>query len=123
VVSALAVPVGLAVAFVINHTWLHRFARFVRVSQKFGDIDVWSYVMNSNIQPWVVVRDRDQDVMYDGWIAAFSDTIDTSELFLRDVKVFRNGKAGNTRQIREGWAKKGGVNPPPTVTRPAPPQG
>jgi hypothetical protein len=89
-VSSVAIPIGLAAAFVINHTWLHRSAQFLRVSRKFGDIDVWSYIMNSNIEPWVVVRDREHDVMYDGWIAAFSDTTEKSELFLRDVKVFRN---------------------------------
>lgn len=90
VVSIMAIPVGFAVAYVINHSWLHRLAQTIGVSQKFGDLDVWSFVMNSDIPPWVVIRDREHDVMYDGWIAAFSDTSEVSELFLRDVKVYRN---------------------------------
>lgn len=89
-VSALALPIGFLVAFVINHSWLHRLARFLHISSKFGDLDVWSFIMNSDIPPWVVVRDREHDVMYDGWIAAFSDTSERHELFLRDVRVYRN---------------------------------
>lgn len=69
-VSALAVPGGFLVAFVINRHWVHRLAHALRVSRKLGDFDVWSYVMNSDVPWWVVIRDREHDVMYDGWIAA-----------------------------------------------------
>ena len=88
VVSGLAVPVGLGVAAGINHNVLHRVARLIWVSRKFGDLDVWNYIMNSNVPPWVVIRDREYDLMFDGWIEAFSEGTEKSELFLRDVKIF-----------------------------------
>ncbi len=78
------------VAFVINHHWLHRLAHVLRVSRKFGDFDLWSHMLNSNAPSWVIIRDREQDLMYDGWIAAFSDGAEKNELLLGDVKVFRN---------------------------------
>ena len=93
VVSAFAIPLGLVVTFAINHSWLHRCARVLHVTRKFGDLDVWSYVMNSDVEPWVVIRDREYDLMYEGWIEAFSDTSERDEILLRDVRVYRNSTA------------------------------
>ena len=49
--------------------------------------------MNSNMPGWVVVRDIENDLAYEGWIHAFSVGNERDELFLRDVKVFTNKTA------------------------------
>lgn len=89
-VTLLSLPVGLLVTYFINYKILHHLAHSLRVSRKFGDLDVWSYLMNSRMEPWVVVRDLAGDLIYEGWIEAFSESSDETELFLRDVKVYRN---------------------------------
>lgn len=90
VVVLLAIPMGLVVSLFINRKYLHKAAQWLKVTNKFGDHDVWSYILNSEIPGWVVIRDKDSDLMYEGWIQATSDSTDKDELFLRDVKVFSN---------------------------------
>jgi len=71
----------------------------LNVSAKFGDIDVFSYIMNSQIPEWIVVRDIENNLMYEGWVEAFSDSTERDELFLRDVKVFNNKTAGELYDV------------------------
>ena len=47
VVTLLSLPVGLLVTYFINYKILHHAAHKLRASKKFGDLDVWSYLMNS----------------------------------------------------------------------------
>lgn len=55
--------------------------------------------MNSQIPEWVIVRDIENDLMYEGWVQAFSDSTERDELFLRDVKVFTNKTADELYEI------------------------
>lgn len=81
---------GLLVAFGANHSWLHRFARLLRVTRKFADPDVWAYLMNSDQIAWVVVRNQEDNLMYQGSVASFSTDEDPRELVLTNVTVYQN---------------------------------
>lgn len=87
---ALAFPIALGVSAALNHKWLHRGAQRLGVTKRFGDGDVWAFVFNSDISPWVLVRDLEHDLVYDGYVSAFSDTVSTNELLLKEVRVLRN---------------------------------
>lgn len=92
--TLLSVPLGFIVSLLINRKVLHKAAQRLNISNKFGDFDVWSYILNSDVPGWVVIRDVENDLMYEGWIQASSDgTENNNELFLRDVKVFINSTA------------------------------
>ena len=84
---------GLMVAFCANHSFLHRFARIFRITRKFADFDVWSYLMNSDQVYWIVVRNQTTDLMYQGKVITFSTNEDPRELVLSDVTVFQNSTA------------------------------
>ena len=91
VVSGLSVPLALFISLALNRHWLHRLAYKLRVSRKFANPDVWSLVMNEQGSEWVVVRDLDHDLIYEGWVVAFSDsTDDFDEVLLTDARVYRN---------------------------------
>lgn len=90
IVAGLSFPMGLLIAYCMNQKVLIKIAHKLKVTKKFGDTDVWSYIMNLDGTEWVVVRDLDYDLMYQGWVHAFSDGEEKDELFLRDVKVFKN---------------------------------
>lgn len=94
-VTGVAVPVGLLVSFLRKHHWLHRFAKTIKVSERFGDLDVWSHTFNSSdlTDSWVVVRDIKHNLAYEGWVNAFSETADDNELLLREVRVYENSTA------------------------------
>jgi hypothetical protein len=91
-VTLISILVGFISSTLINYKILHKIAFTFKASKKFGDIDVWGYIMNSSNEDieWVVVRDIENDLIYEGWVNAFSDGNDRDEMFLRYVIVFRN---------------------------------
>jgi len=93
--ATIAAPlVGIGVSLALNRHWLNRFAKVIRVSNKFGDIDVWAHTFNSaDLDAWVVVRDFDHDLAFEGWVNSFSETYDVNELLLRDVRVYQSSTA------------------------------
>ena len=91
VVSIYSIFIGYFCAAFINYKILFRFARFIKVSKKISDSNIWDYIMNSpKATEWVIIRDSNNDIMYEGWIEAFSDPTRRDEVFLRDVKIFKN---------------------------------
>lgn len=84
------IALGFLVAWASNHSWLHRIAKWLGVSRKFADLDVWNFLMNSGSVEWVVVRDNTKNLMYQGYVSAFSSGEDPRELVLGQVTVYRN---------------------------------
>lgn len=73
-----------------NHKFLIRLMQKLRVTRKFGDEDVWDYLLNSgtpNVE-FVNVRDFQNKVTYAGYVRAFSERTDRRELCLENVKVY-----------------------------------
>lgn len=89
-VCIVAVFIGAIVTFIHSHKLHFRLFRFLKITKKFGELDVWGYLMNSEEVSWVTVRDIPNNLMYDGWIQAFSDNSKEAELLLNDVKVYAN---------------------------------
>ncbi|MBI5241395.1 MAG: hypothetical protein HY926_13060 [Elusimicrobia bacterium] len=90
-VSLLALPIGATCSVLLNRYVPNKLARRLCITNKFGEKTVWGHIMNSpEPTEWVVVRDHENDLMYEGWIQAFSDDHEDNEIFLRDVKVFKN---------------------------------
>ena len=77
--TAISPLVGLLVSLSLTDKWINRFAQLINVSNKFGDLDVWARVLNSTDVQWVTVRDFEHDMVYDGWVQAFSDTYDAKD--------------------------------------------
>ena len=93
-VTGISVILGFIVSAFISHKLLYRFARRLRITRKFGDLDVWAFLMTSpDVSAWVIVRDLEQDLMYAGYVQLFSESGARDELFLRDVTVYRNSTA------------------------------
>jgi len=90
--SALSVIVALLLSAIINLKLFQRFAQFIQVTKRFGDVDVWSYIHNSPNKSleWVYVRDIKYNLVYYGWVNAFSETFKENELLIRDVIVYNN---------------------------------
>ncbi|TYS51151.1 DUF6338 family protein [Bacillus infantis] len=95
VLIATVISIFLSILFsaFINHKLLHRLAKMAKVTKKFGQLDVWSYTFDSPDIGWVIIRDLEKDLMYQGWVEAFSDTHEGNELLLRDVNVYTNSTA------------------------------
>ena len=74
-----------------EHKLLSKFLRDIGVTKKFGNEDVWLYLLNSGTtgMDWVDVRDVENKVIYSGLIKCFSETEKTRELLLQQVIVYQ----------------------------------
>jgi hypothetical protein len=86
------VSAALAVIIIVINTHkLHfRIFQFLKITKKFGEQDVWGFMMNSTSTEWITVRDSENNIMYDGSVKAFSDNSKEAELLLENVSVYRN---------------------------------
>jgi hypothetical protein len=86
-----SIVLAMALAFVMsalkNRKTLNRVARAFGVTRKFGDRDVWSYIMNSDNLEWVVIRDRSKGLYYVGKPMLSSDEESARELILTSTAV------------------------------------
>jgi hypothetical protein len=89
-VTAISIFLGLGITGISTYKLHFRIAHALRLTKKFGDLDVWGFVFNSPQVEWATVRDSKRNLAYDGWVQLFSDDSQSAELLLRDVKVYTN---------------------------------
>jgi hypothetical protein len=91
VVIASLVSVGLAVgaSYVQRFKLINWIGRKIGATHRFGDEDVWEYFHNSpDTGSWLYVRDHKEELVYYGWLEAYSESGDDRELLLSDVEVY-----------------------------------
>jgi hypothetical protein len=108
IVCVCVVAAALGVLLTLDSTYkIHsRLARRLRITKKFGELDVWGYVFNSRDVQWATVRDHKNDVVYEGWVSAFSDDSKSAELLLRDVSVYKNSTSENLYQVGAAYISR-----------------
>lgn len=89
-VSIVATILACMISVASRFKLLNRIAKWVGLTKKFGELDVWGYLLNMEQVAWVTVRDHKNDLVYDGWVQAFSDDSKDAELLLRDVTIYKN---------------------------------
>lgn len=93
IASLLGVPVAFIASAIHTYKLLNWIGRLVRVTRRFGDEDVWDYFHNLPDIPeyeWVIVRDHKTNLLYFGWIQAYSDSYKERELLMGNVSVCDN---------------------------------
>lgn len=86
--ALLGVIVGLIVSAFIQHKVLNRVAKFLRISDKYGDENLFSYFLNAKDVELVYIRDRENKYTYEGFVSSFSETSGIREIVLTEVKVY-----------------------------------
>jgi len=81
-------------SFFHTHKVINKLGHFFRVTQRFGDEDVWELYHNMPGNEWVYVRDHKLSLTYYGWIYAYSDSEKERELLMQDVEVFSSEEKG-----------------------------
>lgn len=89
-VSGISILIAIIFSIFSNRKWLYKISRKFRITGKHGYVDLYSFVMDSDIPNWVIIRDTQNDLMYEGWVRGFSDSTEIDELFIRDVIVYKN---------------------------------
>ncbi len=84
----LASILGLLMAFISNKKVLYRFFQYIKVTNHYGEEDVWSYMLGSDNIFWVNVRDHMVDLVYYGSVLNYSESGEIRELILGNVDVY-----------------------------------
>ncbi len=92
--AVIALAVGCFLAVIQTYSLPHRFLRWLRLTKRIGEVDIWALALNSpNLDNWVTVRNHETGKVYQGWVYGYSDGGDERELLLMDVLVFALDKA------------------------------
>lgn len=76
--------------YAANYKLLTRALQKIKATRKYGDEDVWDFVLNSSSKEveFVNIRDFDRKVIFSGFVSVFSETDKTRELIISDVIVY-----------------------------------
>jgi hypothetical protein len=62
----LSVPIAFIASWSINYKILNKFGKYIHVTSKYGDENLFSYFLNSKEVDWVYVRDQTRGLTYQG---------------------------------------------------------
>lgn len=83
-----SIPIGFFFGFLSLRNYPLKFFKWLGLTNRYGDDDVWSFYLNSPDVNWVLVRDKKDNLTYFGKIRAYSDTGIKREILLSEVEVF-----------------------------------
>jgi hypothetical protein len=87
--ATILAPAVAAVATIINQRkYLTRFARWIGISYKYGDENLFSYYLNRTDIDRVYIRDLTTLQTYIGVVEQYSETDHIQEVVLSDVYVY-----------------------------------
>ncbi len=94
ITSGLSIIVGSLITYCSYKKVLYTLANKRGISNKFGEIDLFNFLMNHNEykKQWVLINDKENNLIYYCWILAWSRISEENELFLRDVIVYSYDK-------------------------------
>lgn len=88
--SLASLPLSYLAIGLHNRKSLINFARRLNITKVPGYQDTWSYFFESMPVQWVIVRDLENDLSYQGEVRSYSSTFEKNELILRQVRVSKN---------------------------------
>lgn len=62
--AGVALLLAVLVSAAANYKVLHRTAELLRISRRFGEVDVWGHFFDSPKTRWIIVRDLQSDPLY-----------------------------------------------------------
>ena len=83
-----AIALGFFVSRIIEKRIINRIAIWMKVTQKYGDLNLFSHYLNAKSIEYVYIRDIKNSLTYLGYVSACSETTEYKELVLGDVTVF-----------------------------------
>ncbi|MES2164216.1 MAG: hypothetical protein V4476_23935 [Pseudomonadota bacterium] len=93
-ISEVAWAVGLSPfvaafsSFIVNYKILNKISQKLKLSTKFGDENLFSFLLNSKEADWLYIRDKAAGLTYCGQIVSYSECDKIQEVVLSDVKIF-----------------------------------
>jgi len=86
--SIISIFIGFICAGLDNFKIINKFGKYLNLTTKFGDENLYSYFLHADNVNEVYIRDIDKNITYHGLIDSFSETEEFKEIVLRDVKIY-----------------------------------
>ena len=86
--SIFAVLIGCLITFITQNKILYKVAQKIKISNKYGDDNLFNNFLNSPEIEEIYIRDIENQLTYHGILNFFSENDDVFELVLSDVSVY-----------------------------------
>ena len=86
--SIIGVCLGCTLCKAINDRCLFKLAQELRISNKFQETDAWANCIATYHPVWVIIRDREQKIIYQGQLVISSDSSERDGLVLENATVY-----------------------------------
>lgn len=86
--TLLAPIVALIASALVNYKILNKIAQKIKISQKYGDENLFSFFLNSKEVDWIYVRDKEYGLTYLGRVVSYSECDSIQEIVLSEVTVY-----------------------------------
>ncbi|MBC8402932.1 MAG: hypothetical protein H8E14_15710 [Candidatus Marinimicrobia bacterium] len=87
--SLVSIPVAYFASFIINNKIITKVGQKLKVTDKYGDENLFSYYLTAKQINWVYIRDIHDGLTYQGQVTEYSENDEIQEIVLSDVTVFR----------------------------------
>lgn len=84
----LSIPLGVLFGIIYSKRLINKVFKKLKLTNRYGDDDVWSHFLNHPTTQYIIVRDRHTKLSYYGLIHSFSDSKENREILLYDVEVY-----------------------------------
>jgi hypothetical protein len=86
--SIIAIIIGFLFSYIETHKTINEFAIRLRITQHYGDNDVWTSFCANKDTNWIYIRDHKMHLVYFGLLMHYSDPGEVRELVISDVSVY-----------------------------------
>ncbi|MDK9722612.1 MAG: DUF6338 family protein [Rhodospirillales bacterium] len=88
VTSGVAIVLGLLWTYGATYKPQYWFMQKIKASKKYGNEDVWDLTFNSPSVKYVNVRDFNKQLVYAGWVKAFSESGKLREILISKAQIY-----------------------------------
>jgi hypothetical protein len=99
--SLVAISLAFIISFVENKKWINSIAKITRISNKYGEENLFSRYLNDPETEYVYLRDIKNNLTYHGWVKSFSEDANISEIRLAEVSVYKYENSELLYEIKE----------------------
>jgi hypothetical protein len=84
----IAIMIGFLFSYIETHKIIYEFAMRLRITQHYGDNDVWTSFCANKDTDWIYIRDHKMHLIYFGLLRHYSDPGEVREIVISDVSVY-----------------------------------
>lgn len=84
-----SIILALVLTAIIRYKLINIFAQKIKISNKYGDENLFTYYLSNPSVDWVYIRDIENSILYQGRIDSCSENEKIQEVLLSDVTVYQ----------------------------------